>query len=103
MILIGTDGLDSDKTIDATYKPADKLVLNKLKNANEIHAGNDLVTNKSIYSTRVNRLDVLTATCAIVRFLIGINILSAIKDSPVAMSPPPPPLTFSVATPPIPD
>ncbi|KAG0367029.1 hypothetical protein BGX24_003435 [Mortierella sp. AD032] len=56
MILIGIDGWTSDKSINAAYEPADKLVLNTLRNANEIlgHAVFDM--SKFVYSTQVNRL-----------------------------------------------
>ncbi|KAG0066316.1 hypothetical protein BGZ92_005363, partial [Podila epicladia] len=52
MILLGIDGWTSDKSINAAYEPAEKLVLNTLMNANTIlgHAVFDM--SKFVYSTQ---------------------------------------------------
>ncbi|KAF9953265.1 hypothetical protein BGZ72_005533 [Mortierella alpina] len=57
MIIVGMDGWTSNTTIDAAYEPADKLVLNTLRNANEILGQAVFDQGKFVYSTRVNRLE----------------------------------------------
>ncbi|KAF9568139.1 hypothetical protein EC968_002997 [Mortierella alpina] len=54
MILVRMDGWTSDELIDAAYRPADKLVLNTLKNANEILGEDDFDMSRFVFSTRVN-------------------------------------------------
>ncbi|KAF9426214.1 hypothetical protein BGZ76_002856, partial [Entomortierella beljakovae] len=63
MILIGMDGWASDMSINAAYEPADKLVLNTLRNANEILEQDVFDMNHFAFSTHVNRLEGRNECC----------------------------------------
>ncbi|KAG9327272.1 hypothetical protein KVV02_002725 [Mortierella alpina] len=61
MIIVGMDGWTSDKSINAAYEPADKLVLNISTNVNVILGYAVFDMSKFVYSTQLNHLEVATS------------------------------------------
>ncbi|GJJ69063.1 hypothetical protein EMPS_01409 [Entomortierella parvispora] len=74
MMLVGMDGwASSDASIDGAYECLEKLVLNTLKNVNEILGESMFDKSKFVYSTQVNRLGGRNECCSMASEAIDLN------------------------------